>query len=302
MIVVAALYKFADLPDFVYLRTRLMELCESHQIKGSLLLAREGINGTVAGSRNAIDALKSFIDDDKRFLGIEYKESSASSNPFPRMKVKLKKEIVTLGRVEANPNEIVGTYVDPKQWNKIISQDDVVVIDTRNNYEVELGSFKNALNPKTETFREFPDFVTKNLDPKKHKKIAMMCTGGIRCEKASSLMKKMGFEEVYHLKGGILKYLEETPKSESLWLGECFVFDNRVTVDHDMKPGNYFLCHGCRNPITKKDMESELYVKGVSCPKCHNKRSAQQIASSKARQRQIELARAQGKCHMVGVN
>lgn len=301
MIVVAALYKFADLPDFVELRTKFTELCAKFNIKGSLLLALEGINGTVAGTRDAIDALKSFLLADNRFDGIEYKESFADKNPFPRMKVKLKKEIVTLGRPEANPNQIVGTYLNPKEWNELIKNDDVVVIDVRNDYEVQLGTFHNALNPKTESFREFPDFVEKNLDPQRHKKIAMMCTGGIRCEKASSYMKKQGFGEVYHLKGGILKYLEETPKTESLWTGECFVFDNRVTVDHDMKPGTYTLCHGCRNPVSQTDMASELYIKGVSCPSCHGARSPEQIASAMARQKQIELARARGESHMVGV-
>jgi UPF0176 protein len=299
MIVVAALYKFADLPDFVALRERLLELCTIHAIRGSLLLAKEGINGTVAGSRDAIDALRAFLFADNRFNGIEYKESFAEKNPFPRMKVKLKKEIVTLGRPEANPNEIVGTYVNPHEWNQLLNDPKVVVIDVRNDYEVDLGTFTNAINPKTESFREFPDFVSKNLDPEKHQKIAMMCTGGIRCEKASSYMKKQGFNEVYHLKGGILKYLEETPKSESKWQGECFVFDNRVTVNHDMKPGVYSLCHGCRNPLSPDDMASELYVKGISCPRCNGKRSEKQVASAASRQKQIELAKARGQSHMV---
>ncbi len=302
MIVVAALYKFADLPDYQNLRERLIDLCSANNIYGSLLLALEGINGTVAGSRDAIDALKAFLLADSRFNGIEYKESFAEKNPFPRMKVKLKKEIVTLGRPEANPNEIVGTYLNPKEWNQLIKDPNVVVIDVRNNYEVELGSFSNALNPKTDSFREFPAFVKNNLDPKKHQKVAMMCTGGIRCEKASSFMKKQGFDEVYHLKGGILKYLEETPKHESLWQGECFVFDNRVTVDHDMKPGSYTLCHGCRNPVSPEEMQASTYVKGVSCPGCFGKRTPEQVASATARQKQIELAKARGQSHMVAAS
>ncbi len=301
MIVVAALYKFADLPDFVELREKLLELSKNADIRGSLLLAKEGINGTVAGSREAIDALKNFLMNDGRFVGIEYKESFADKNPFPRLKVKLKKEIVTLGRPEANPNEAVGTYVSPKEWNELIKDEGVKVIDVRNRYEVALGTFRNAIDPMTDSFREFPDFVTKNLDQNKDQKIAMMCTGGIRCEKASSYLKKVGFKEVYHLKGGILKYLEEVPKEESLWQGECFVFDNRVTVDHDMKPGHYVLCHGCRHPVSKEDLDSPLYVKGVSCPSCHNKRSQQQIESAMSRQKQIELARQRGEQHMVGV-
>lgn len=301
MIVVAALYKFADLPDFVDLREKLITLSKDTDLRGSLLLAKEGINGTVAGTRKSVDALKEFLANDKRFLGIEYKESFADKNPFPRMKIKLKKEIVTLGKPEANPSEAVGTYVLAKDWNNLISQDGIKIIDVRNSYEVELGSFAKAIDPKTKSFREFPDFVAKHLNPEKDQKIAMMCTGGIRCEKASSYLKKVGFKEVYHLKGGILQYLEEIPKEESLWHGECFVFDNRVTVDHDMKPGNYLLCHGCRNPMSQSDMASPFYVKGVSCPNCHDKRSQKQQESAIARQKQIELARKRGEQHMVGV-
>lgn len=299
MTVIAALYKFASLPDYKELRLSLIKLCEENNIKGSLLLAEEGINGTVAASREGIDALKNFLHSDLRFLGVEYKESFAKENPFRRMKVKLKKEIVTLGQPQAKPSEIVGTYVGPAEWNELIKDPEVTVIDVRNDYEVELGTFFRAINPKTDSFREFPDFVAKNLDPEKNKKIAMMCTGGIRCEKASSFMKKQGFMEVYHLKGGILQYLEDTPKPDSLWQGECFVFDNRVTVDHDLKPGQYELCHGCRFPIDQEAKASPLFEEGVSCPRCHGQRSEKQVESSRCRQKQISLAKKRGQSHLA---
>ena len=297
-IVVAALYKFADLPDFEEMQIKLKKLCAKHKIKGTLLLAKEGINGTVSGSRQAIDALNEFMKADGRFEGLEYKESFADDNPFYRTKVRLKKEIVTLGCPEADPNKVVGTYVGPEEWNKLLEDPDVTVIDVRNDYEVEIGTFKNAINPKTDTFREFPKYVQENLDPSKNKKVAMCCTGGIRCEKASSYMKQAGFEEVYHLKGGVLQYLEDTPKDKSLWQGDCFVFDNRVAVNHDLLEGKYDQCHGCRNPITEEDKLSRHYVRGVTCPKCYAKRTDAQKASAASRQMQIDLAKKRGDQHM----
>ena len=233
-IVVAALYKFVHLPDFAERREPILDYCVTQGIKGTILLAEEGINGTIAGSRAAIDAVLTFLRSDPRLTDLEHKESIADTHPFERMKVKLKQEIVPLGVPEIDPNQKVGTYVTPEEWNEIISDPDVVVIDTRNDYEVQIGTFKGAINPQTKAFREFPDYVRQHLDPSKHKKVAMFCTGGIRCEKASSFMLEEGFEEVYHLKGGILKYLEEVPTQKSLWEGECFVFDQRVAVRHGL--------------------------------------------------------------------
>jgi UPF0176 protein len=228
--VVAAFYHFTDLPDYEDLRNPLKEFCDAHQLKGTILLAKEGINSTIAGSREAIDALLSLLRSDPRLQQLEHKESYCQGIPFQRMKVRLKKEIVTLGVPNIDPKYRVGTYVDPKDWNNLIANPEVIVIDTRNNYEVEFGTFKGAINPNLETFGEFPNYVQEQLDPNKHQKVAMFCTGGIRCEKASAYMLSQGFSEVYHLKGGILKYIEEVPQEESVWEGECFVFDDRVSI------------------------------------------------------------------------
>ncbi|MCY7334201.1 MAG: rhodanese-related sulfurtransferase [Pseudanabaena sp. CAN_BIN31] len=228
--VVAAFYHFTELPDYEMMRIPLKEFCDTHQLKGTILLAKEGINSTIAGSREAIDAVLAYLRNDPRLQNLEHKESYCQGIPFQRMKVRLKKEIVTLG-VPIDPRYRVGTYIDPQDWNELIADPDVIVIDTRNNYEVEFGTFKNAVNPNLETFGEFPDYVQEQLNPKRHQKVAMFCTGGIRCEKASAYMLSQGFSEVYHLKGGILKYIEEVPKEESIWEGECFVFDDRVSID-----------------------------------------------------------------------
>lgn len=297
-IVVAALYKFADLPDYQSMKDGLLHACLSNQIKGTLLLAEEGINGTVAGSRKAIDALLAYIKSDTRLADLEHKESYADTMPFYRMKVRLKKEIVTMGVPGINPNKKVGQYVKPQDWNQLISDPNVIVIDTRNDYEYDIGTFAGAKDPKTETFRQFPDYVKNNLDPQKHKKVAMFCTGGIRCEKASSYMLEQGFEEVYHLQGGILKYLEEIPKEESLWQGECFVFDQRVAVSHGLQIGEYDQCHACRHPLSPEEMTSEYYAPGIACPYCYNKLSDEKRASVRERQKQIELAKKRGEQHL----
>lgn len=297
-IVVAALYKFVSLPDFHELREPLLDHCLAQNIRGTLLLAEEGINGTVAGSREAIDSLLAYLKADPRLADLSHKESFDSSQPFYRMKVKLKKEIVTMGIDGIDPNEVVGTYVKPKDWNALISDPDVVLIDTRNDYEVEIGTFKGAVDPKTESFRQFPEYVRQNYNPAKHKKVAMFCTGGIRCEKASAFMKREGFEEVYHLEGGILKYLEEVDQSDSLWQGECFVFDNRVSVKQGLEPGEYALCHGCRWPITDADRQSDKYEEGVSCPACHDTLTDEQRQRFRDRQKQIELARQRNVPHV----
>ncbi|WP_048307745.1 rhodanese-related sulfurtransferase [Halomonas sp. PR-M31] len=299
-IVVAALYKFVTLNDFEALREPLLDTLKAHDIKGTLLLAKEGINGTVSGRRESIDALLNWLKADPRFMELDHKESYCDEQPFYRTKVKLKKEIVTLGVPNVDPNQTVGTYVEPRNWNDLISDPEVLVIDTRNDYEVEIGSFKGAINPDTKSFREFPEYVKAHYDPSKHKKVAMFCTGGIRCEKASSFMLNEGFDEVYHLKGGVLNYLEQVPESESLWQGDCFVFDNRVTVRHDLSEGEFDQCHACRRPISAEDRASEYYSPGVSCPHCWDSLSEKTRAGARERQKQIELAKARNEPHPIG--
>jgi len=299
-IVVAALYKFATLTDFEALQSRVLECCLANEIKGTLLLANEGINGTVAGSRGGIDALLAFLRADARLATLEHKESLADEMPFYRMKVRLKKEIVTLGVPGIDPNETVGTYVAPEDWNALISDPEVVLVDTRNDYEYEIGTFRGALDPNTTSFREFPAYVQENLDPAKHKKVAMFCTGGIRCEKASAFMLAQGFEIVYHLQGGILKYLEKVPAEQSLWEGECFVFDQRVAVGHGLELGTHESCRSCRHPVSPEDKTSPKYEAGVSCPHCFDALSDEKRASALERQKQVALARERGTDH-IGV-
>lgn len=299
-IVVCALYKFVTLDDFENIKPKLLQVMEANQVRGTLLLAKEGINGTVAGSREGIDALLNWLRQDPRLAELDFKESYTDTPPFKRTKVKLKKEIVTMGVEGIDPRHVVGTYVEPKDWNALISDPDVVLVDTRNDYEVQVGTFQHAVNPETETFREFPQYVKDNMDPSKQKKVAMFCTGGIRCEKSTAYMKEQGFDEVYHLKGGILKYLEEVPKEESMWEGECFVFDDRVTVNHDLEKGQYDQCNACRLPITEEDKLSEKYQLGVSCPSCYDKVTDEQRARFAQRQLQIDLAKQRGEDHIGG--
>jgi UPF0176 protein len=297
---VAALYKFVSLPDFEKLREPLLEFCRDREIMGTLLLAKEGINGTIAGPEKGIREVLAWLRSDPRLAGLEHKESWAEGeNPFYRMKVRLKREIVTMGVPEVDPNQVVGTYVEPEEWNELISQPDVVLIDTRNDYEVDIGTFKGAVDPRIVTFREFPGWVREQERLHNKPKIAMFCTGGIRCEKASAFMKMEGFDEVYHLKGGILKYLENIPEEKSMWEGECFVFDNRVSVGHGLKPGPYDLCHACRHPISEEDKQSPLYEHGIACPHCHDKMSEEQKKRFAERQHQVELARARGHGHVA---
>ena len=298
--VVCALYHFVRLPDYKALQQPLIRLMKAQGVKGTLLLAEEGINGTIAGTRAGIDAVLDFLRQDPRLAALDTKESFDDELPFYRTKVKLKKEIVTMGVEGIDPNRKVGTHVDPKDWNALISQPDVLLIDTRNDYEVQIGTFRNAVNPHTDTFREFPAYVKQHLDPQKHRKVAMFCTGGIRCEKSTAYLKEQGFDEVYHLKGGILNYLEKVAATDSLWQGECFVFDNRVSVNHSLEKGDFDQCHACRMPITEEDKHSAVYEKGVSCPHCHGKHSPEQIAHFRERQRQVDLARARGEEHLGG--
>ena len=289
-IIVAALYKFVVLQDFQALRAPLLAAMKAHGVKGTLLLAVEGINGTISGSRSGIDGFLAELKTDARLADIDHKESSCSDNPFYRSKVKLKKEIVTIGVDGVNPSLRVGTYVDAQDWNALVADPDVVLIDTRNDYEVVLGTFEGAVDPRTTTFGEFPAFVEKNLKGNRQKKIAMFCTGGIRCEKASSYMKGLGFSDVYHLKGGILKYLEVVPQENSKWQGECFVFDHRIAVGQGLVPTTLEMCHGCRMPLADGDKQSSLYEAGVSCPKCFAGLSDKSKASARERQKQIDLA------------
>lgn len=265
---VAAFYKFVHLPDYVELRSPLLSLCRANDLRGTILLAQEGINGTIAGSKSAIDTVLDGLRQDPRFADLTPKESETDSPMFDRMKVKLKKEIVTLGHSEINPAQQVGTYVKPQDWNALISDPEVTVIDVRNQFEVAIGSFEGAIDPQTKSFRQFPDYVQTALDRAKHKKVAMFCTGGIRCEKASAYLLSQGFDQVYHLEGGILKYLEEVPPEASLWQGECFVFDQRVAVTQDLSDGSYAMCEACGHPISQAEQTSPHYQPGVSCPYC----------------------------------
>ena len=301
-ILVAALYKFVEIDDLLSLQSNLYEICEKNNIMGTILIANEGINGTISGKNNEINQTISLLKSDKRFANIEIKYSSTNKQPFHRMKVRLKKEIVTIGLPEINPNKKVGTYVKPDDWNDLISDPNVVVIDTRNKYETKIGSFQNALDPETSSFREFPDWVKKFKSSKENanKKIAMFCTGGIRCEKASSLMKEEGFENVYHLQGGILKYLETIDKENSLWNGECFVFDQRVCLTDELEVGSYKMCFACRMPITHEEMQNEKYIEGISCIYCYDKTTKEKKERFGSRQKQILLAKERGEKHLGG--
>lgn len=293
-IVVIAFYKFVDLPDYEELQPHFLQRCEDIGVGGSILLAVEGINGMLAGSRQQINEVVAFLRSDPRLSDLETKESFTDSIPFRRMKVRLKQEIVALKVPGIDPRAQVGTYVDPKDWNALISSPDVRVIDTRNDFEVEIGTFKHAEDPQTEDFSDFPEYVEQELDPGKDQKIAMFCTGGIRCEKATSLLLKQGFKEVYHLRGGILKYLEEIPEDESLWEGECFVFDDRVTLDHQLKPGKWEVCRSCWQPLNEDMKASDHYEEGISCPRCYDKLTPRMLARRQEKEKQRKLAIERG--------
>ena len=289
MLAIATFYQFFPFPDYAEWRSPLLTLCRDNQLKGTILLAREGINGTMAGSRDGIDALLAYLRSDSRINRLEYKESTANDYPFDRLKVRLKQEIVTLGQPNIDPSARVGTYVRPEDWNELISDPEVTVIDTRNDYEVEIGSFRGAENPNTHSFRDFPDYAKDRLKPQEHRKIAMFCTGGIRCEKATAFLLEQGFEEVYHLQGGILKYLEEVPAQESLWEGECFVFDGRVSVKQGLEPGSYDLCAGCGHPISEEDKASPHYEAGICCPNCYDLLTPEKRSRQQAKYEQLQL-------------
>ena len=295
---ICALYKFTRLDDFEEIQLPLRSFLDSLSVKGTLLLAREGINGTISGTKVSLEKVLDYLQSDPRFLDLEFKFSYSKKIPFKRLKVKLKKEIVTMGLTEIDPTHSAGTYVKPKDWNELINDPDVVLIDTRNNYEYEIGSFKGAINPNTETFREFPSFTKNTLEQYREKKIAMFCTGGIRCEKSTAYLKSEGFKNVFHLQGGILKYLEEVNEDESLWEGECFVFDDRVAVKHNLEQGQYDQCHACRFPITEEDTMHPHYEKGASCPRCFGTKNSSQMSRYREREKQVKLAKQRGEEHI----
>tara|TARA_B100000700_G_scaffold290661_1_gene348927 strand:+ start:548 stop:1501 length:954 start_codon:yes stop_codon:yes gene_type:complete len=296
----AALYCFNIINNPEKKKQSLLRVCKDNKIQGTILLAKEGINGTISGSHESIDKTIQYLRNWQEIDNIEVKYSYSSQNGFYRMKVKVKQEIVTMGKPSINPSNARGTYVEPKNWNKLISDENVVVIDTRNTYETGVGKFTGSIDPKTKNFREFPlwadQFAINKLN--KNKKIAMYCTGGIRCEKASSYLKEKGFKNVFHLKGGILKYLETVPINKSRWEGECFVFDQRVTVNHNLEKGDFSQCYGCKMPLSKKEVENKKYIKGVTCKYCFDNLSNDQKKRFSQRQKQIELSLSRGEAHI----
>ena len=299
--VVAAFYKFADLPDFAAYQEALQTCARERDVLGTILLAPEGVNGTIAGPREGVDAVIAYLKTLPGCADLIWKESYTDEAPFLRMKVRLKKEIVTMGVTGIHPEKSFERYVPPHDWNNVICDPETLVIDTRNDYEVSIGAFEGAIDPKTKSFREFPEWFRKFREENDIKRVAMYCTGGIRCEKSTAFLRAEGVEEVVHLQGGILKYLEEIPEEKSLWRGECFVFDERVSVGHDLAPGSYDLCHACRQPITDEDKAAPEYVPGVSCPHCYHQLTDDQRARFAERQKQVELAKARGETH-IGQN
>ena len=301
-ICIISFYKFVTILDLEKLKIQIENICSMFETKGTILIAPEGINGTIEGSKNNIKKFLETLKNNKKFSDIIPKYSYSSKDSFNRMKVRLKKEIVTIGNTEVNPNKYIGKFIEPNDWNELISDPNTILIDTRNEYEVAIGTFKGAINPKTKSFRDLPNWIKNNLenedDDYKNKKIAMFCTGGIRCEKSTSYLVQKGFTNVSHLKGGILKYLENIPKKKSLWDGECFVFDQRVSVAEELKPGSYLMCHGCRMPLKPEDTKLKSYIHGVSCKYCHNKKSAESKKRYADRQKQINLALERGEKHM----
>lgn len=301
MFTVAALYHFTRFADPAAIRPGLLAKAEEAGIRGSLLLANEGINGTVAGTREGIDTVLAYVRALPGCSDLEWKESTAAEMPFGRMKVRLKKEIVTMGEPDVDPRARVGHYCDPEEWNDLISADDVAIIDTRNDYEVQIGTFKGAIDPKTRSFREFPAWWEDNKHRFHNKRIAMFCTGGIRCEKSTNFLLGQGVEDVYHLKGGILRYLEDMPQDKSLWDGECFVFDERVSVGHGLVEGPHSLCRACRRPLTPEDLKRPEYEEGVQCHQCAEEYSDAQRERFRERQKQVKLAEARGERHVGAV-
>lgn len=298
MFIVAALYHFTPFDDPAALKGPLAAVCAKNDVMGTLLLAREGINGTIAGDRAGIDAALAHIRALPGCANFEWKESTASVPPFNRMKVRIKREIVTMGQPDVDPTAAVGRYVDPSDWNDLITAPDVAVIDTRNDYEVAIGTFHGAIDPQTKSFGEFPAWWEANKDRFHNKRVAMFCTGGIRCEKSTNYLISQGVEDVYHLKGGILKYLEDVPQDESTWDGECFVFDARVSVGHGLEEGPHVLCYACRRPLLPQDRDRAEYEHGVSCHQCAAETSARDKDRFRERQKQIGLSKERGEHHI----
>ena len=294
---VAAFYKFTEIEDLTTLQESIESCCIENDVRGIVLLATEGINSTIAGPRNGVLAVLEFLRKDPRFDGLTWKESIAKEQPFRKLRVRLKKEIVTMGVPGIDPERLAGTYIKPEDWNDLISDPNVIVVDTRNDYEVEIGTFKDAVNPDITSFGELPEWIKNNIDIQTQPRVAMFCTGGIRCEKSTALLKEAGVKDVFHLEGGILKYLELIPEDRSLWDGQCFVFDERVSVGHGLEVGEYELCRGCRHPICEEDKSSSLFREGISCPRCHDQTTDQQKARFAERQKQIELARQRDDRH-----
>lgn len=299
---VTAFYKFVRFDDPAALQASLYEALDQLGIKGTVLLAHEGLNGTIAGDPEVMDAALAALKALPGCAGLDSKDSPAREMPFLRLRVRLKKEIVTMGVPDTDPTCLVGTYVKPEDWNTLIADPDTVIIDTRNDYEVELGTFEGAIDPKTASFSEFPDWFdalkSELAEQGRTPKVAMFCTGGIRCEKATSYVKTAGIDDVFHLQGGILKYLENVPAQDSLWQGECFVFDDRVSVGHGLKQGDYQLCHGCRYPISPEDRRSPKYEESVSCPHCADHLTDAKRAALRERQKQVRLAKERGEAHL----
>jgi len=291
-LLVAAFYKFVQLTDLASLQDQIESCCRRNNVLGIVLLAQEGINSTIAGSREGVVKVLEFIRQDPRFTDLEWKESFANKQPFRKLRVRLKKEIVTMGIPEIDPSQLVGTYVKPADWNALIRDPDVIVIDARNNYETEIGTFTGAVNPDLDSFSQLPSWLEEKIDAGEQPRVAMFCTGGIRCEKSTAFLKQAGVKEVYHLQGGILKYLEEVPEDESLWEGECFVFDQRVAVGHGLELQDYELCRACRFPLGPSDKQSKYFQEGVSCSRCHEQTSDEQKARFAERQKQFELAKS----------
>ncbi len=292
---IATFYRFVELEDHAAMREPLLRQCQALAITGTVLLAGEGLNATLAGSREALESLLRWLGEDQRLAGLMPRWSTAPQSPFRKMKVKLRREIVTLGVPGVEPARRTGRHVPPTQWNALIRDPQTLVLDTRNVYETGIGSFAGATDPGTRNFREFPEYVAQELDPEQHRRVAMFCTGGIRCEKASALLLEAGFEDVCQLEGGILAYLDEVPEEQSLWWGECFVFDERVAVDNELAPGSYGQCYACRRPISDEDRQHPHYEAGISCPACYDDLTPAQRASfaERKRQRELALARAQ---------
>ena len=301
VVAILSFYKFVNLDGLSEIKNSLLSLGEKNDLSGTFILAPEGINASVAGSEKAIDELISYLEKDPRLSGARYKLNFDKRNPFHRLKVKFKKELVPMGVSDIEPHRLSGERVAPEKWNELISRPQVLLIDVRNDYEHRVGTFKGAINPETAHFKEFAAYVQENLDPEKHEEVAMFCTGGIRCEKASAYLLQKGFQKVYQLEGGILSYLKKVGRERSLWEGECFVFDGRTSVGQDLERGTWSTCNNCRAPVSPEDRKSEKFQEGISCPSCYERLTPERISSLKERQKQMRLAKERNQKHLGAV-